>query len=621
MTKHDSFDETLLSAYLDNELSQHERVAVEEQLKSSEEMRKLLDELQSIRSMVQQLHAQTPKRSFEKGPWNESASENSGTSPQAESPAKVSLATVPHSTSWNVQRLASLAALLVIGLGVGGLWLANTMRSNNSIGQLPTDKPAPAPKPAPESSDLWARDSAEAAGKPAQPTEPRFDDSGTKNFEGNKAGLDDLTARKSSERSRLGPESEPARMKQKLPPAGDSLERHMELMEKAPEPAPQPLGWAESRPQPTEQSSSNASEPATDPTGGLEFQLRLQPKDYVLKGDQFWADSHHALDSLLEEFSNGEVRSWEYQSKTEQEVVVRLAILPEQVLEQHELELSASKEQESHLTLERSFSSRYRFQPSYVDNVNDSSSNTNKVGELHSLGERGFGAVAEKRVDAKPNEVNASDNKPNVERPNVERPGDADFGDGKFSKVKSDDAEPDEAPSSDARPSDARPSDARPSDPAPLRDSPVDMDMAKLPPNLVVEFQIPKSQWDHGATQLRELGIPIPIETPSTPILNFDATEREAVKSSFGRGLREEETLNADTLSDVNANKKSAPPIASRWYLMQSSNRKSAAKKDEKSVQGKELSSIVPTTASPEPDLIRVRIHLQRNAKTESGKE
>ena len=102
------FDEVLLTAYLDNEVTGAEREAVEEQLRTSASSRKLLEELRSVRNLVMQLHQSQPSRSFQSGPWNETA--------MASESAKVVL-NESHAT-WNslTRRLASIAALIAIAV-------------------------------------------------------------------------------------------------------------------------------------------------------------------------------------------------------------------------------------------------------------------------------------------------------------------------------------------------------------------------------------------------------------------------------------------------------------------------------------------------------------------------
>ncbi len=62
-------DESLLTAYLDNELSVEERELVEEQLKVNEHWKHLLKELQSVQSLVRELPTPLLARSLAEGPW------------------------------------------------------------------------------------------------------------------------------------------------------------------------------------------------------------------------------------------------------------------------------------------------------------------------------------------------------------------------------------------------------------------------------------------------------------------------------------------------------------------------------------------------------------------------
>lgn len=71
MNEFPQFDESLLTAYLDNELNEAERLMVEDVLSRSEEARMLLDELQRIRTLVSGLRSIPLTRSFAHGPWNQ----------------------------------------------------------------------------------------------------------------------------------------------------------------------------------------------------------------------------------------------------------------------------------------------------------------------------------------------------------------------------------------------------------------------------------------------------------------------------------------------------------------------------------------------------------------------
>lgn len=100
------FDEVLLTAYLDDEVTDEERALVERQLRTSESSRKLLEELRSVRNLVVQLHMTQPNRSFQQGPWND----------DKETVPAPKVVLNDHRASWNTsfRRLASLAALIAI---------------------------------------------------------------------------------------------------------------------------------------------------------------------------------------------------------------------------------------------------------------------------------------------------------------------------------------------------------------------------------------------------------------------------------------------------------------------------------------------------------------------------
>jgi hypothetical protein len=122
----DAFDETLLTAYLDNELTSSEREAVERQLHSSESTRKLVAELRSIRDMITQVHLSPPSRSFTNGPWNDS---------QVALPLQGSIWT----RNW--QRLASLAAGLAIIVGGSVLLVRTNMPFRHQLSDSRLAKP------------------------------------------------------------------------------------------------------------------------------------------------------------------------------------------------------------------------------------------------------------------------------------------------------------------------------------------------------------------------------------------------------------------------------------------------------------------------------------------------
>jgi hypothetical protein len=107
------FDEVLLTAYLDDEVTDEERALVERQLRISDTSRELLEELRSIRNRVVQLHTAQPSRSFQQGPWNDEK--------ETVAASKVVLHDRRSGWNWSFQRLASLAALIAIGACVSVL--------------------------------------------------------------------------------------------------------------------------------------------------------------------------------------------------------------------------------------------------------------------------------------------------------------------------------------------------------------------------------------------------------------------------------------------------------------------------------------------------------------------
>ena len=109
------FDEVLLTAYLDNEVTEAERAKVEQQLRASESSRMLLEELRSVRTLVAQLHLSQSSRNFQVGPWNETNSSNQASSVVLNDPG----------SKWNMsyQKLASIAALIAIVVCTSVLFL------------------------------------------------------------------------------------------------------------------------------------------------------------------------------------------------------------------------------------------------------------------------------------------------------------------------------------------------------------------------------------------------------------------------------------------------------------------------------------------------------------------
>ena len=113
------FDDVLLTAYLDNEVTEVERAQVEEQLRVSESSRTMLEELRSVRNLVVLLHLSQPSRSFQHGPWSETPEAVTATTGMLNDRVVLNNSR----PGWNVtyQRLASIAALIAIASCVGVL--------------------------------------------------------------------------------------------------------------------------------------------------------------------------------------------------------------------------------------------------------------------------------------------------------------------------------------------------------------------------------------------------------------------------------------------------------------------------------------------------------------------
>jgi hypothetical protein len=113
------FDETLLSAYLDQELAPSERLKVEQELDKSPELRTLFAELSQIRNLVATCNiplASEPKAIS--GPWD------SSTTTTFVSPT--TLDSSPSAWTKNWPRLASLAAAIALLLGLGSIVILST---------------------------------------------------------------------------------------------------------------------------------------------------------------------------------------------------------------------------------------------------------------------------------------------------------------------------------------------------------------------------------------------------------------------------------------------------------------------------------------------------------------
>ncbi len=134
------FDEVLLTAYLDDEVTVEERARVVEELRTSEASRKLLEELRSVRDLVVQLHLSPPTRRFEQGPWSTPDSpEANSVSSHVDTPMVVlNLARWYRRTPF--QRLSSLAALIAIAICASVLSMRPNSESISQSGGTTTDK-------------------------------------------------------------------------------------------------------------------------------------------------------------------------------------------------------------------------------------------------------------------------------------------------------------------------------------------------------------------------------------------------------------------------------------------------------------------------------------------------
>jgi len=115
----DPFDETLLTAFLDNELTSSDRSFVSSRLENSAELQKLLQEMQSIRKLVSNLQSIRTSRSSLDGPWNGQAPHSVVDSSTPEHVTSIAKPQWKHqvktrSVSWHW--IASLAAVFLIGV-------------------------------------------------------------------------------------------------------------------------------------------------------------------------------------------------------------------------------------------------------------------------------------------------------------------------------------------------------------------------------------------------------------------------------------------------------------------------------------------------------------------------
>ncbi|HUP80334.1 MAG TPA: hypothetical protein VM260_17395, partial [Pirellula sp.] len=134
------FDEILLTAYLDDELTVEERAKVVEELRTSEASRRLLEELKSVRDLVVQLHLSRPTRRFEQGPWSTpDLSEVNAVSSPVDTPI-----VVLNQARWyqrtSFQRLASLATLITIAVCASVISMRPNSKSISQSGVTTTDK-------------------------------------------------------------------------------------------------------------------------------------------------------------------------------------------------------------------------------------------------------------------------------------------------------------------------------------------------------------------------------------------------------------------------------------------------------------------------------------------------
>jgi hypothetical protein len=142
------FDETLLSAYLDQELDASERAMVERELEKSPELRALFAELSQIRNLVATCNIPLASESKAiSGPWESSSTTDLVRSTPA----------VATQSAWttHLPRLASLAAAIALLLGLGAIVVWSTS-SGRWIAYQPTNekvaKREASPSPAPSAS-------------------------------------------------------------------------------------------------------------------------------------------------------------------------------------------------------------------------------------------------------------------------------------------------------------------------------------------------------------------------------------------------------------------------------------------------------------------------------------
>jgi len=123
------FDESLLSAYLDNEVTESERILVESKLASDASVRQLLSELKTIRTWVAQSNRETTNDAKLNGPWGRLAFDEPETLVQ-----NTIVPPQQSNTAWmlaNFRWIASVAALLLVVVTTVTLW--NSMRLDDQI--------------------------------------------------------------------------------------------------------------------------------------------------------------------------------------------------------------------------------------------------------------------------------------------------------------------------------------------------------------------------------------------------------------------------------------------------------------------------------------------------------
>ncbi|MEQ1829382.1 MAG: zf-HC2 domain-containing protein [Pirellula sp.] len=128
------FDESLLTAYLDNEVTDRERELVQEHLVRTPTARQLLDELRAVRRLVQEVQAPAMSKPIAGGPWNNSHSASATTSFGSAQVVPASIRADQAGRPF-LQSLLSVAALLAIVFTVGFLGWSSLRNGDTSITQ------------------------------------------------------------------------------------------------------------------------------------------------------------------------------------------------------------------------------------------------------------------------------------------------------------------------------------------------------------------------------------------------------------------------------------------------------------------------------------------------------